>query len=126
MALGNRMEIVRRDCFKLTNFSRFPDGQLTYRVESAVAQNLRSWSSLLNSGSVFFFIRPIDLRFIAVHIPDRDHADQFSPDCEGHKQSTSLASLTQGVISLLSLGMTFITSNHQRLAEKHILGFLRS
>jgi mRNA interferase MazF len=27
--LGNRMKMVRRDGFKLTNFSRFPDGQLT-------------------------------------------------------------------------------------------------
>ena len=59
-------------------------------------------------------------------MPDRDHTDQFSPDCEGHKQSAFLASLTQGVISVLSLGMTFVPSNHQRLGKKHILGFLWS
>src|SRR5580700_4171471 len=36
------------------SFLRFPDCQLRYSVESAVAQNFLSLSSSLNSGSFFF------------------------------------------------------------------------
>jgi hypothetical protein len=46
--------MVRSDGFSCTDFVRFPDCQLTYSVESAVAQNRLSSCSLLKSGILFF------------------------------------------------------------------------
>ena len=50
METGSRREIVFRDGLSWTSFLRFPDGQFTYSVESAVAQNFLSSSSFLNLG----------------------------------------------------------------------------
>ena len=50
METGSRREIVFRDGLSWTSFLRFPDGQSTYSVESAVAQNFLSSSSVLNLG----------------------------------------------------------------------------
>src|ERR1035441_9877413 len=62
METGRRSDIVLSDGLRCTSFLRFPDDQSRYSVESAVAQNFLSSSSLLNSGSAFFF-RSSFLRF---------------------------------------------------------------
>ena len=52
---GNRSDIVFKVGLRLTNFVRFAEDQSTYSVESAVAQNFRSLSSLVNLG-IFFLV----------------------------------------------------------------------
>src|ERR1035438_4474805 len=104
METGSRSDIVFRDGLRRTRLWRFADCQSTSSVESAVAQNFLSSSSLLNSGS-FFFTFLIGLRFIPVHVPGRNHPNEFSPDREDYKQSPTRSSLAKSVVSLLHLGM---------------------
>src|SRR5690348_16581476 len=102
METGNRSEMVRTEGFRLTNFRRFPDCQSRYLVESALAQNFRSSSSLLNFGSVFFVFR-IDCSFISVHVPVSYHPNQAPSNSESHKQPPFIARLSKGIVSLLFL-----------------------
>jgi len=124
METGSRREIVRREGLRPTNLFRFAVVQSTYCVESSLAQNSRSWSSLLNSGS-FFFIPLIVVRFVAVHIPDRNHPDEFCPYGKRNKQATAHTCLAEGVISLLFClsRMPGITVNDQRIMKEDVLGF---
>src|ERR1039458_2803267 len=102
METGRRSDIVLSDGLRCTSFLRFPDDQSRYSVESAVAQNFLSSSSLLNSGSAFLFVFRIGLTFLAVHVADRDRPYQIPSDRERHKQSAAGACLSQRVVSLLA------------------------
>src|SRR5947207_2313212 len=101
METGSRSDIVRKEGFRLTSFLRAASDQSRYSVESALAQKRRSSSSLVNSGSLFFFIFFINLIFLAVHIANRNHANPVASNREDHEQTPSLASLAEGVVSLL-------------------------
>ena len=116
--------MVFRLGFSRTIFRRLADAQSTYSVESAVAQNRLSWSSLLKSGS-FFFVSRIDLRFVPVHVADRDHPNQGPANRERDEQPSRSAGLPKRVVPLLILGMPQVAAHHQRLVKEDILSFLR-
>jgi hypothetical protein len=117
--------MVFRDGLRRMSFLRFPDCQLRYCVESAVAQNFLSLSSLLNSGS-FFFVSVICLRFVPVHVPGRYDSYEFSPGREYYKKAPASGSRPEGVVSLLTLRMPEIATYYERLLKKDVFRFLRS
>jgi len=87
MATGSRMEIVRSVGFRVGNLVRLPLDQSTYSVESCVAQNSRSSSSVQNLGIVFF-ITFVGIKLFAVHVSCRDHPNEIPSDCKGEKQES--------------------------------------
>jgi hypothetical protein len=125
METGSRSDIVFRDGLSWGSFLRVPDGQSTYSVEFAVAQNFLSASSFLNSG-IFLFMSLEGLRFVPIHVSGRNHSYELLPDGEDYKQPPANTCLSEDVVSLLTFRMANIATHHERLMKKHILGFLRS
>src|ERR1700733_9897081 len=122
MATGRRSEIVRNVGFSSISFLRFPLDPSTYFVESAVSQNFRSSSSLLNLGISFMYA--IDLCFIPVHVSDRNNADQITTNREGNKEEPSRGRLPQCVITLFISPMPHVTAHDQWFLEKYFFCFL--
>jgi hypothetical protein len=106
------------------SFLRFPDGQSTNSVESAVAQNRRSSSSLLNLGT-FFLSFCIHLSFVAVHVADRNHSNERPPDRQGYKQSPASTRLPESIVSFLPFRVAHVAANNQWLMKENVFRFLR-
>jgi hypothetical protein len=99
MEIGSLNEMVRREGFNSGSFRRFACDQSIYSVESRFAQKFRSRSFEPNSG-IRFFIRVIDLLFVAIHVSNRDHSNKVSPNGERDKETPAPARLTERVVSL--------------------------
>src|SRR5579872_7459837 len=110
--------MVRSVGFKPTSFFRFACDQSTYCVESAVFQNSRSSSSLLNLG--ISLKDPIDFCFIVVHVPHRDHPDQVGAYRESRKEQSPKRRLSKGVVSLFGAATPHVRANHQWFVEEHL------
>jgi hypothetical protein len=67
---------------------------------------------------------PIDLRFIPVHVPGRDNADQAATNREGRKEKPPRSRLPERVIALFDLAVPHIASYHERLLEKDLFRLL--
>jgi hypothetical protein len=116
--------MVRRDGLRLTSFLRLADGQSTYSVESAVAQNFLSSASLLNSG-ILFLISLVDHGFIPVPVPGGDYPYEASPEGERYKQPSASACLPEYVISPLALRRPDVATRDQWFLKEDAFGFLR-
>ena len=116
--------MVRKEGFKRTSFRHCPEDQSTYSVESAVAQNRLSSSSLLKLG-IFFFMSGINVRFVPIHVTSRYHPKSVPPNRERDEQPPISARLTECVVTLLALGMAHIAANHQRFVKEDVLSLLR-
>jgi hypothetical protein len=114
--------MVFRVGLRFANFRLSADDQSTYAVESAAAQNFRSASSVLKSG-IFFFMGLIDLRFVAVHVPDRNDPYETPPNGENREQTTIRTGLSQSITALLLDGMTSVAADQERLVKEDILCF---
>jgi hypothetical protein len=121
IATGKRSDIVRNEGFNLTRFFRWACDQSRYFVESAVSQNFRSSSSLLNLG--ISFMASMDLLFIPVHVPTGDNADQPAANREGGKKKSPRDRLSQRVVPLFSFSMAQVAPDHEGFMEEYFLRF---
>jgi hypothetical protein len=123
METGSRREIVFSEGLRFTSLLRLAAGQSMYCVESAVAQNLRSSSSFLNSG-IFFIVFP-DPRFIPVHISGGNYAYQLPSDGKCDEQAPTGGCVPECIVSFFFLRMAQVAAYYERLAKEDVFGFFR-
>lgn len=98
--------------------------QSTYSLESWVAQNSLSSSSLLNLG-IFLFMGLIHPPFLAVHLSCRYHPYLVPTDGKYNKERPAPIRLPKGIETIFLLRMFYIIRNHQRAVEEYLLALRR-
>jgi hypothetical protein len=67
----------------------------------------------------------IDLRFISIHVPGRDNANQVATNREGDEEKSPRSRLPYRVVTFFGFSMPHIATNDEGGLEEDLFGFLR-
>ena len=114
--------MVLREGLSSGNTARFAFFQSIYPVESRLAQNALSESSLLNLG-IFFFMCCIRLPFLPAHVSCGNHPDKLPPDGKHDKEHPARVRIPEGIETVFLFRVSNIVRNNLGAVEEELLAF---